>query len=747
MLILSDYGCIEKLAIGSFEYLFRSDEHCGPRWYGEWNGQAHSIQLRRATDTCFEACQDDLFFELDYRLEADNLIITAAIKNEGKSAFQPVKAGLKLGLDTYMDRWPQWNDKLFPTLLRCEKTHFWGYAMSPEGKILGIASPDPVASWSLDYNKIGDSPESDWGHRIYTISLDLMNSLPLPARHPQDLNAILPGESKSWQIYLVPVNDLSNLKPVLSKICSAPMLEADRYTLSPGETTDIRVYFDGPVQLEITDPDDITKPLDSKFTAPDKPGIYTIKAVSETGRASEAKIYVRRPWSWYIKQARKMAVEMPQKASCCCESWYGHFSSFLARKYFPESDLDAKAEENFREILPLMFDIERGIPTELPDRIQNTCSMISLLTDHYEAARSLADLELAAKLADWVMIRQDADGSYRGQDGGHYTCVIYAAKSMVELALVEKELADSLWQERYERHMASAGAAMDNLERLGDNIGTEGEHTFEDGMISCSALQLALFALLQNDPADREKYTQAAMNLLERHRCLEQSIIPDCRMAGCTLRFWEAQYDVLINQNMITSPHGWTSWKTYATWYLYLLTGDENLLRQTMDTLGACMQMIDSDTGKLRWAFVTDPYTRAEVFEQDPDKPENGIMRSRVIGENYVDMISGWWKAPSNTLTGGYWGQGGCCDNDVHEHFKCLEEVALTSTYIIEQEDGTFSTWNCKIDQKDNELHIYPAEDVVTSVHVNLRKRHSISAHFAGKLITTQTSGMQWIRK
>jgi hypothetical protein len=747
VLILSDSGCIEKLVMGSFDCLFRNDEYSGPRWYGEWDGKTHNIAMRRASDMRFEGIRDDLAFSIEYKLESDRLLIAAAIKNGGASTFRPVKAGLKLGLDTYMDTWPEWNDKLFPTLLRCEKTHFWGYAMSTEGRILGIASPDPVASWSLDYNKTGDLPDSDWGHRIYTINLDLMNALPLPARHPQNLYELQPGERRSWSIYLVPVNDLADLKPMLSKICSAPMLEAGRYTLAPGESTGIHVFFDESVQLEITGPDDMTRPFNSKFTAPEEAGVYTITAASESGKVSEAKIYVRRPWSWYLKQARKAAVDMPQKASCCCESWYGHFSSFLARKYFPESDLDAKAEENFRKILPLMFDVEHGIPTLLPDRIQNTCSMISLLTDYYEATRSLADLESAAKLADWIITRQDADGSYRGQNDGHYTCVIYAAKSMIELALVEKELADSIWQQRYERHMTSARAAIDNLERLGDNIGTEGEHTFEDGMISCSALQLGLFALLQSDPTERERYTQAAKNLLERHRCLEQIIVPDCRMAGCTLRFWEAQYDVLIKQNMITSPHGWTSWKTYTTWYLYLLTGEESLLQRTMDTLGACMQMIDADTGKLRWAFVADPYIRAEVFEQDPAQSGKPTIQDRVIGEDYVDMISGWWKAPCNALTGGYWGQGGCCDNDVHEHFKCLEEVALTSAYIIEQQRGTFSTWNCGIEMEEDRVHIYPAEDIVESVHINLRKPHSIIVHFAGREIAAEVDGMQWIRR
>ncbi len=50
--------------------------------------------------------------------------------------------------------------------------------------------------------------------------------------------------------------------------------------------------------------------------------------------------------------------------------------------------------------------------------------------------------------------------------------------------------------------------------------------------------------------------------MMQSHRCLEQLLIPDARMNGATLRFWEAQYDVLIggSLNMMNSPHGWTAW-------------------------------------------------------------------------------------------------------------------------------------------------------------------------------------------
>jgi hypothetical protein len=282
------------------------------------------------------------------------------------------------------------------------------------------------------------------------------------------------------------------------------------------------------------------------------------------GKRSEALLYVRKPWSWYMQQARREAVAKPQKASTHVESWLGFFSAFLARKHFPNPAVDTQVETRFRECLPLMFDLERAELTVEPGRIQNTAAMIALLADLYEANGHLDDLKLAAQLADnCLLTSQDEDGAYRANfgKGVHYTSVIYLAKYLLELALVERELGGSnpAWQARFERHYASVKAAVDDLERLRDRIGTEGEHTFEDGMISCIAAQPGHFALVQADPGLREQYAAAARQVLAKHRCLEPMLIPDCRMAGPTLRFWIAQFDVLIKHNMISSPHGWTS--------------------------------------------------------------------------------------------------------------------------------------------------------------------------------------------
>ena len=163
------------------------------------------------------------------------------------------------------------------------------------------------------------------------------------------------------------------------------------------------------------------------------------------------------------------------------------------------------------------------------------------------------------------------------------------------------------WTDRARRHHVSAIRAAEDLRLRLDDIETEGDMTFEDGMITCSALQMALCGLHMPDGALRRQYAEAARHMMEKHRCLEQRLIPDCRMRGATLRYWEA-LDIYFSPNQaMNSPHGWTAWKIYAVCYLYLLTGEEHYLDELMETTGACVQLMDLD-GRLRWGFIPDPY-------------------------------------------------------------------------------------------------------------------------------------------
>ena len=266
-------------------------------------------------------------------------------------------------------------------------------------------------------------------------------------------------------------------------------------------------------------------------------------------------------------------------------------------------------------------------------------------------------------------------------------------------------------------------------------------------MISCSALQLAQFALLQKDESAREKYKNVAIELIEQHECLEQLMIPDARMRSGSLRFWEAQYDVLMDNNFFNSPHGWSSWSTYAQYYLYLLTGEPEYLEKMFNGLDAAMQMIDLQNGDLRWAFMVNPHVKVTQINKNIDGATPldfpGVHyhaleypnSSYIMGEEYVNMVSDWFYANAN-------------DNDVHEHFKCLEEVVLDKCFVLENNNGEFVAYNCTVEKDKNLIKIIPREKIVKNIHLNLKSDHKVVIEFtSGQKIKSIKKGMTWIKE
>jgi hypothetical protein len=96
---------------------------------------------------------------------------------------------------------------------------------------------------------------------------------------------------------------------------------------------------------------------------------------------------------------------------------------------------------------------------------------------------------------------------------------------------------------------------------------------------------------------------------------------------------------------------------------------------------------------------------------------------------------------------GNGWTSGWCCCNDVHEIFTSLSEVALTSAYVLERANGELVVWNCTAERDGTEvIHIQPAEEIVSRIHLNLRGPRQVNATFAKEVaVNTQAEGLQWI--
>ena len=198
----------------------------------------------------------------------------------------------------------------------------------------------------------------------------------------------------------------------------------------------------------------------------------------------------------------------------------------------------------------------------------------------------------------------------------------------------------------------------------------------------------------------------------------------------------------------MNSPHGWTAWRIPGYYYMYQLTGDEEWIRRAMNSLGSCVQLIDGETGVLRWSFAQDPYIETSVYKKNPKSDLGGVYVPEVIGEQYLEMISDFHQPKdfSKAIFGYSTTDGSSCDNDVHEIFKALEEVALTAAYLIERADGTLSTYNCTAKKVRGTISIIPAEDVISRVHLNLKKKHKVKVKFgSGETASGSYTGMQWI--
>ena len=593
---------------------------------------------------------------------------------EAIEAIECEALGVRLGIDTYMDTFPAWNDKFFPTALRCEKEGFWGMFVSPLGKIMAVACKGEIVSWKNEYNKTSYGMGSDVGHRIYTSSIELFNIHKQPSRHCLGAREIKKNDKYNVDIFYKLVDSVQLGYEFISDKTGIKFDLPSRYLLEPNE----KFSYKG----EDRSIEDFGRHI-----------------ISGDGDA-ETSVYVRRDWFYYLEQASRSAEKCQQKPGTHVESWYGYFTRVAYAKIINNDEYTASLVAEFEQFYQVMTN-RRGLLAlkSMPSRIQNTSGFLELLTQFHYLTGDMKYMDRANTNAKILLKSQHADGSYRSHNV-HYTCVIYPAKSMLMLAIREREIG---LLERSKIHWESARRAIYDLHKHKDNIGTEGEMTFEDGMISCEVLQLAFLAY--HEDKMRESLTQVAVDVFEKHKCLQQIIIPDSRSFGATLRFWEARYDVNFRSNMLNTPHGWTSWKNCASYYLYMLTGKYEYLKLTMDTMGACMQVI-SASGELNWAFIADPCIVGEQFKCGVDvKP---VLVPTVVGEDYLPMISDWYRQNPKKLIHQYIisfkslnmriSRGGSCDNDVHEHFKCLNETVFGKAFAHQKEEGVYELYNCYLE-------------------------------------------------
>lgn len=294
--------------------------------------------------------------------------------------------GYRLGIDCYMEKYPQWDNKYFPTAVRCEKNGFWAVFESPLGKKIAVCSPDNIVSWKNEYMRLN----CDVGHRIYTTSIEFFNVNKQPKRHIKSPQMLQKGDKYSYRIYYKFTDNIEDCISFISKYADIKITYPTKFLAEKGE----EIYFNGK-SFSFNDC--------GRYIISDKP-------------FAETSIYVRENWMYYLEKGFAKAMKCQQKAGTHAESWYGYFTKAFYAKVINDKQLTEYVTQEFDALFDLLTQGRRKKKMRrktLPHRIQNISSLISLLVDFYELTQKRKYLDYADDLASLLIKSQAKDGSYR----------------------------------------------------------------------------------------------------------------------------------------------------------------------------------------------------------------------------------------------------------------------------------------------------------------------------------------------
>lgn len=115
---------IRTLYFENREIPFRQDTYRSSL-YAVMDKRTVIVQWQQEAPNRFHAVLDMLDATMEYQTQGEVFTVSLTIRNTSKtSAFKPTTLGFKTGIDCYMEKFPEWNEIYFPTLLRCEKSIF-----------------------------------------------------------------------------------------------------------------------------------------------------------------------------------------------------------------------------------------------------------------------------------------------------------------------------------------------------------------------------------------------------------------------------------------------------------------------------------------------------------------------------------------------------------------------------------------------------------------------------------------------
>ena len=203
---LNENGQILQLSGNGVNVPFLSENGFGFGYV--YNNKIFRITLNKnGENEGFSTENCGIFYSLSYDVLPDRINMNLTIENRSNYDFYADNIFFELGVNSYMESYPEWSDKFFPTLLRLEKTHFYGYFQSPEGNALIIAGNNGIPAYDISYAH-PSTPHLNNGHRIYNTILHLYNNSKPLDRLPQDKLILKVGEKYTNTISLIPVKSL-----------------------------------------------------------------------------------------------------------------------------------------------------------------------------------------------------------------------------------------------------------------------------------------------------------------------------------------------------------------------------------------------------------------------------------------------------------------------------------------------------------------------------------------------------------
>lgn len=528
-------------------FRFRTDKWCGPSWVIEESGRTSQILLQPNEKTLglYEGKQGDVSYSLQYRVSAGRLEIEAALENHSATVFNPISASVRLGIDTEQLTYPQWRRTPYPTFLRCEPTHAWGYAMTPNGEILGIACPDVAASWQ----QLSSNPNLQ---RPVTFSLTAIGQGEYSKDQPSQLS-LKSDERRVWRIRLFSIADLAQVPSRLSEQAGASFLNLALNTVEPGQLAIVpnfvrqgelrTVSITGPDQKsyeiypqnrrEMLDEDDMKRafgltgvenPNSLRFIPENKPGIYRLR-VEHTQVAKDAKgeIIVGKDGRDEVEGVR--------------------VSETIVNVQQPWSTF-----KNPTASTPPSLDVA-GARLASPQAVAKAAA-------HHARQRNaggdISELELAGALIDLALAHRP---SLTSSDPAWLDVMTVMQAEL-------REVDRPAWRARYDRHYAATQRAINDLVARLDNLPAENAAGFDAVRLSNAAGIIAQWTASFAEPSDRIRCQQAALELL--------------RLTRSTVAIFK-------NPEQTSS----TIARTHALFLLYQQTGMELLLCEALQCLGA----------------------------------------------------------------------------------------------------------------------------------------------------------------